>query len=75
MCFPFCHNDELLKTIELPSSYEQMKQSGPKSVEVETMRIMPAWQFSKTVISIVRCQKCGRIKHITSVGPTLRGYG
>lgn len=62
--FVLClHKDKIEKTIEIGSAFEQMGR------QYESLKAVSPWVFQKTVLTIVKCEKCGRVKHIKSVCP------
>lgn len=58
------YHDEIIQTEVVPSPWEQRH---PAAVEVKEgrMDLLP-WIFTRPITTIVRCSKCGRIKHVSS---------
>ncbi len=60
--FKHCCDDEIISTHTFDSPWKQVKKTTGFSVS----NIGP-WWFSSQVITVVRCTKCGRVRHIKSV--------
>lgn len=67
MAFWCKHDDEILETREIPSACEQNKKSDLVSDLISI--ISDRWYYQKVIVTVVRCKKCGRVKHVKTVGP------
>ncbi len=57
-----CHKYKTEKTIEQESAYEQISKRGSKL----NIDAMGPWLFKRHITTIIRCEKCGKVKHIKS---------
>jgi len=57
-----CINVEVLETQRFDSPWMQLQRNSRYSVTN-----MGPWWFSSQVVTIVRCKKCGRVRHIRTV--------
>lgn len=67
----FCfHKYKIEKTIEVESAFEQMVRSNaktPSALDEPCPNV--SWLFKRSIVSIISCEKCGRVKHIKTVCP------
>ena len=64
--FGFCiHDDEIVETHQMDSKWETAAKTGVTKVPVlgpsDTSQLL-----ERKLVTIVRCKKCGRVKHITT---------
>lgn len=62
------HADEIAETKVIPSPWEQrhpIHAGVPLEISEGKMELLP-WLFTQIVVTIVRCKRCGRVKHIVT---------